>query len=215
MPIEYIELGQKIVSKLTLEYSLNELRERINDVYIDTSEAHIESALQALNAFTFSQYPLGELLSILDNLRTACNILERLLEKKKKVALFFEVPELSKEGRAKVNKQLGSWYAAQAIVHCLTTKSDKLGVERLLNKAQIFYKTSLLIYADIRNKAGYEEYEGIQIVNDPGEWSCSHEEVYSHHNYSAEEKEEYISSQIEIAVSWDRKNRELIKSIGI
>lgn len=214
MAIEYIQLGEKIISNVTFELSLNELRERINDVYKDTSEAHIDSALQALNAIPFSQFPLGELQSILDNLRTACNILEKLLDKKKKVAFFFEVSELSKEARAVVNKKLGSWYAAQAIVYYLSTNGDVAGIEKLLAKAYSFYKTSLLISADIRNDAGYDKYEGIQIVNDPGEWSCYHAEVYSHHDYSFEEKEEYIQSQIEAAKSWDKKNHDLIQKLG-
>ena len=90
MAIEYIELGEKIISNLTLEHSLNELRERINDVYKDTSEAHINTAIQALNAVPFSKCPLIELHSVLDNLRTACNLLEKSLIKKKRVFFFFE-----------------------------------------------------------------------------------------------------------------------------
>lgn len=215
MPIEYTELGEKIISNITLEIALNELRKQIHDVYKDTSESHINSALQALDSVSYSQFPLGELLSILDNLRTACNLLERVLEKKRKVAFFFEKDELSTEEKIDVNKKLGVWYAAQAIVLCLTTKGNVSEVGRLLDKAFSFYKTSLLISAKIRNNAGYEEYEGIQIVNDLGEFSCSHEEVYSHRDYSSEEKAEYIQLQIEIAESWDKKNRELIHEIGI
>lgn len=214
MPIEYINLGEKLISNLTLELSLKELKERINDVYIDTCDAHIYSALQALDAIPFSKFPLGELNSILNNLRTACNILEKLLHKKKKVVFVIEVYELSKEERASVNKKLGSWYAAQAIVHALTTNDDITGIEGLLDKAYSFYKTSLLLSAEIRNDAGYDNYEGTQIVNDPGEWSCYHEDVYSHHNYSFKEKEEYLQSQIKEAESWDKKNRSLIKQIG-
>lgn len=215
MPIEYIELGEKIISNITLELSLSELRDRINDVYIDTSDAHVDSALQALEAISFSQVPLNELHSILDNLRIACNLLEKLLKKTKKILFFVEVPELTKQEKGVVYKRLGSWYAAQAIVHCLTTKGDTSGIDNLLTKALSFYKSSLLISAEIRNKNGYDLYEGTQIVNDPGEWSCYHEEVYSHHDYSLEEKKEYIQSQIDEAESWDNKNRLLISEIGI
>ena len=55
MPIEYINLGEKLISNLTLELSLKELKERINDVYGDTCDAHIYSALQALVAIPFSK----------------------------------------------------------------------------------------------------------------------------------------------------------------
>ena len=41
MPIEYINLGEKLISNLTLELSLKELKERINGVYRDTCDAHI------------------------------------------------------------------------------------------------------------------------------------------------------------------------------
>lgn len=213
MAIEYIELGEKIISNLTLELSLKELRERINDVYTDTCEAHIRAAQQALNALPFSKFPLGELLAILTNLRTACNILEKLLNKKKKVAFFIEVYELSKEERASANKKIGSLYVAQAIVSAITTTGDIAGIEKLLDKAYSFYKTSLLLSAEIRNDAGYDTYEGMQIVNDPGEYSCYHEEVYSHHDYSLDDKEEYIQSQIEAAKSWDKENRILLKKL--
>lgn len=77
----------------------------------------------------------------------------------------------------------------------LTTKGNNLGVESLLGRAYSFYETSLMMAAEIRNKAGSEVYEGTQIVNNPGEWSCYHEEIYSHHDYSNEEKEAYIQSQ--------------------
>lgn len=215
MPLEYIKIGEKIISSITLEFSLNELRNRINDVYIDTSDAHIHSARQSLNALPYSTFPLGELQSILNNLRTACNLLETMIGKKKRIAFFFEVYELSAEERAKINSKLSSLYVAQAIAYCLSTQDDKSGIEFLLDKAFSFYKTSLLISAEIRNKAGYDEYEGIQIVNDPGEWSCSHEEVYSHHAYTDEEKEEYIQSQIKIAESWNKKNHNLLVDMGL
>lgn len=212
MAIEYIELGEKIISNLTLEHSLNELRERINDVYKDTSEAHINTAIQALNAVPFSKCPLIELHSVLDNLRTACNLLEKSLIKKKRVFFFFEDYELSIAERAEVTKKLGSWLAAQAIVQCLITKGNDLVVDELLKKAYSFYKTSLILYAQLRNDSGYTKKEW-KIVNQPVENYCYHEEVDVHYDYSSEERAKYTQLQISAAASWDIENRMIIHKL--
>lgn len=214
MPIEYIALGEKIISNVTLELSLNELHKRINNVYYDVCSAYIKSAEQAIMAIPFSQSPINELHSVLVNLRNSCNLLSNLLYQKKSF-LIFEVDVLSKDEKDDLRCKLASLYVAQAIVYCLTTINDNDGISALLLNAKELYKKHILYRASSRNKAGYDEYEGIEYVSDPGEWSGSYQETYSHHDYTAKEKEDYIKSELQRVEEFDKKNWEIIKSIGV
>lgn len=214
MPIEYIALGEKIISNVSLECSLNELHKRINNVYYDVCSANIKSAEQSIKAIPFSKSPINELHSALVNLRNSCNLLSNLLYQKK-TFLIFEVDVLSKDEKDDLRCKLASLYVAQAIVHCLTTINDNDGIRALLLNAKELYKEHILYRASARNKAGYDEYEGIEYVNDPGEWSGSYQETYSHHSYTAKEKENYIKSELQRVEEYDSKNWEIIKSIGV
>lgn len=214
MSIEYVTLGEKIISNVTLELSLNELHTRINNVYYDVCSANIQSAEQALKAIPFSQSPINELHSVLVNLRNSCNLLSKLLYQKKSFFLF-DVDVLSKDEKDDLRQKLSSLYVAQAIVHCLTTVKDNDGISALLLNAKQLYKEHILYRANIRNKAGYDEYEGVVYVNDPGEWSGSYQDTYSHHDYTAKEKEDYIKLELQRIEEYDSKNWEIINSIGI
>lgn len=212
MPIEYIAIGEKIISNLSLELSLKEIHERITNIYHDICSAYIQSAEQALNAISFSQSPINELHSILDNLRNACNLLTTLLYQKRNF-LFFEVNVLSKDEQDDVKQKLSSLYVAQAIVYCLTTNKDYDGVNQLLHIASSFYKEHIIYRANIRNKEGYDELGDVEYIDD-GEWGGYYNLTCKHHDYTSEEKLNYLNSELEKVKDFNETNLQIIRRIN-
>jgi len=181
-----IAIAGKIYNSVNLQVIIEDIHKRINQVYINFSNAYIKSALEAISLAQRGNNIEAELSNALNNMRISINVLKDLLEEKRAYLIFFERDALTEDKKVDVCLRISNLYKINAILSkLLNYRYSDINLNKE-NSIEWFDK-GIEMEASLKIKNGYYVEEYVEEVD--ATYSFMEKGyVDKHYDYSESEK---------------------------